>query len=85
MIVKHKVLCIVLCLELVALLAVAVWAVMGSDVECFHFQSSHEGERFALERGTYRAYINYESDDPISAVTFISESADKHFHSVGAL
>ena len=65
--------------ELVALLAVAVWAGAGSDTECFRFDHPDVAKEISLARGTYRAYINYESDDPSSAVTFISESADKHF------
>ena len=65
--------------ELVALLAVAVWVGAGSDTECFRFDHPDVAKEISLARGTYRAYINYESDDPSSAVTFISESADKHF------
>lgn len=65
--------------ELVALLVVVVWAGAGNDTECFRFADPAVAKEIPLAKGTYRAYINYESDDPSSAVTFISESADKHF------
>ena len=76
---KYKIVCVVLLVEVMTLFAVAVWAGMGNDTECFRFANTDTAREITLAKGTYRAYINYESDDPISAVTFISESEDKHF------